>query len=260
MFTFNFENTQENQTIQSNQINQTNHLNQRNYVHNNRGGDIGTFNCGEGGDEIGPLIIVVGILLVAFLGFFLMYKLCQFIGKTNSAYCSIIFLSLIHLGISIICFGFIFSVNLYVIIGGFSSFLFIFTILLIFISFCLERKRNNDLKNIETKTPILMQENGNNNILVKDNYVTTQRNNQKAHSKMNNIGKLIESINPIYSFERNDEKYNQCFDNKNELLNNQNYQISQTPNSRISDLSNAPLPNDVNLPTEEEIYKNYSNL
>ena len=77
---------------------------------------------------------------------------------------------------------------------------------------------------------------------------------------MNNIGKPIESINPIYSFERNNEKYNQCLDNKNEFLNNQNYQISQTPNSRISDLSNAPLPNDVNLPTEEEIYKNYSNL
>ena len=105
-----------------------------------------------------------------------------------------------------------------------------------------------------------MQENGNNNILVKDNYVTTQRNNQKAHSKMNNIGKPIESINPIYAFERNNEKYNQSFDNKNQFLNNQNDQISQTPNSRISDLSNAPLPNDVNLPKEEEIYKNYSNL
>ena len=105
---------------------------------------------------------MVGLLLAAFLVFFLMYKFCQFIGKTNSAYCSIIFLSLIHLGISIICFGFIYSVDFYV-IGGFSSFLFIFNILLILISICLGRKRNNDLENIETKTPILMQENGNNN-------------------------------------------------------------------------------------------------
>jgi len=208
---------------------------------------------------LGLLIIIIALISVVFLFIFLLVKLYKAMGRKNTAYCSIIILTIIHMGISIICFGLIHHINFYI-IGGISSCLFIFNFLIILIPNCRKRQISNDLENIQIKDPMLMQQNGNNNILVRDNCVKTPLYNQVDNSKMNGIGKPIKSLNPINVFERNNEKPHQYFDDKNELLINQNDQISQTPNSRISDLSNAPLPNDFNLPTEEEIYKNYSNL
>ena len=268
IFTFNLENIQQKQETQANKINNSTQIyhsshanppkrvNQRNNSNNNRGGAI---NFEGGGGDLGPLIIIIVVIGVIFSVLFLLVKLYQAMGKKNTAYCSIIFLTIIHMGISIICFGLIHHVNFYI-IGGFSSCLFIFNFLIILIPNCRKRQISNDLENIQIKDPMLMQQNGNNNILVRDNCVKTPLYNQVDNSKMNGIGKPIKSLNPINVFERNNEKPHQYFDDKNELLINQNDQISQTPNSRISDLSNAPLPNDFNLSTEEEIYKNYSNL
>ena len=268
IFTFNLENIQQKQETQANKINNStqiyhsNHANppkranQRNNSNNNRGGAI---NFEGGGGDLGPLIIIIVVIGVIFSVLFLLVKLYKAMGRKNTAYCSLIFLTIIHMGISIICFGLIHHVNFYI-IGGFSSCLFIFNFLIILIPNCRKRQINNDLENSEIKDPILMKENDSSKILVRDKCVTTPKYNQVDNSKTNEIEKPIESINPIDVYERNNEKYDQYFDDKNELLINQNDQISQTPNSRISDLSNAPLPNDANLPTEEEIYKNYSNL
>ena len=261
---FNF-NLQDPQEFQANQINYSNHSDQQNQRNQRNNANfkgfeiIEYFNCRGNGDGLGLLIIIIALISVVFLVIFLLVKLYKAMGRKNTAYCSIIFLTIIHMGISIICFGLIHHVNFYI-IGGISSSLFIFNFLIILIPNCRKRQISNELENIEIKDPILMPQNGNNNILVRDNCVKTPLYNQVDNSKMNEIGKPIKSLNPINVFERNNEKPHQYFDDKNELLINQNDQISQTPNSRISDLSNAPLPNDFNLPTEEEIYKNYSNL
>ena len=262
LFTFNIDNPQQNQATQANLINQPNQQNQRNQrnnAHNNGGGGFAPINCGGGGGDCAPLLIIVVAVLALVMIIYLIVQIYKSMGRKNTVYCSLIFLSIIYLGMSITCFGLIQHLNFYI-IGGISLCLFIFNFLMILIPNCRKSQRNNDLENIEIKDTILMQENGNKNILVNDNCVTTPIYNQEDNSKINDIGKPIESISAIDVYERNNEKYDQCFDDKNELQNNQNYQISQTPNSRISDLSNAPLPNDVNLPTEEEIYKNYSNL
>ena len=56
-------------------------------------------------------------------------------------------------------------------------------------------------------------------------------------------------------------KYEQNPNDYKEMINlPNNDQISRTSNNRISDLSNAPLPIDVDLPTEKEILYNYSTL
>lgn len=264
LFTFNFDNPQQNQATQSNLINQPNQQNernQRNNAHNNGAGGISSIDCGGGGGggDCAPLLIIVFAAVAFVILIFLIVQIYQSLGKKNTVYCSLIFLLIIYMGMSITCFGLIHQFNLYI-IGGISSCLFIFNFLIILIPNCRKRQRNNDLENIEIKDQMLMQENGNNNILVSDNSVTTPIYNQEYNSKINDIGKPIENISASDVYERNNEKYDQCFDDKNEFLNNQNDQINQTPNSRISDLSNAPLPNDVNLPTEEEINKNYSNL
>lgn len=253
LFTFNFNNPQPNQQ---------NERNQRNNTHNNGGG--GGFSSidyggGGGGGDLAGLLLVVIVALVFIMIIFLIVQIYKTMGRKNTVYCSLIFLSIIYMGMSITCLGLIHHFNFYI-IGGISSCLFIFNFLIILIPNCRKRQRNNDIEKIEIKAPMLMQENGNNNILVSDNNVTTPIYNQEYNSKINDIGKPIENISASDGYERNNEKYDQCFDDKNEFLNNQNDQISQTPNSRISDLSNAPLPNDVNLPTEEEIYQNYSNL
>ena len=265
IFTFNVDHFPQNQAIQQNQVNQTNHKNhqfhqnQGNNAHLNGSGSNGTINCGEGGKDCGPLLLVIVVFLVFILIVIILVKIYQAMGRTNTAYCSLISLSVVYMTISILCFGLIHFLNFYI-IGGISSFLFIFHVLIIVIPNCRNRQKNNDLENTEIKDPILMTENGTNNILVSDKSVTTPIYNQEDNSKVNDIEKPIESINAIDVCEKNNEKYDQCFDEKNELLNNQNDQVSQTPISRVSDLSNAPLPNDIELPTEEEIYKNYSNL
>ena len=260
IFSFNNNNPQQNQETQENQVNQPNQPNQRNHrnnAHNNGGGGVGAINCGGGGD-LGPLVIIILGILVFILLIFILVKIYEAMGRKNTAYCSLIFLSIIYMGISIICFGLIHHSNFYI-IGGISSFFVIFNFLIIIILNCRKRQRNNDLENIEIKDQLLIQENDSNNLLISNKCVTTPMYNQEDNSKMNDIGKPIENVSAIDVYERNNEKYDQCFDDKNEF-NNQNDQVSQTPNSRISDLSNAPLPNDVDLPTEEEIYKNYSNL
>ena len=265
LLTININNPQQNQETQgsqinhSNQLNQPNRRNQGNNSHNNGGGGTGTINCGGGGGDCAPLLIIVLVIIVLILVIFLLVQIYKALGRKNTVYCSLIFLSIIYMGISIICFSVIHHVNFYI-IGGISSCLFIFNFLAILIPNCRKRQRNNNIENIEIKDPILIKENSSNSILVNDKCVTTPMYNLEDNFKMNEIEKPIESLNPIDVFERNNEKYDQCFDDKNELLNHQNGQISQTPNSRISDLSNAPLPNDVDLPTEEEIFKNNSNL
>ena len=250
LFTFNNDNPQQNQATQANLINQPNQQNERNQRNN-------AHNNGGGGGECSPIIIIIFVVLFHVLIVYILVKIYQALGKKNTAYCSLIFLSINYMGISIICFGLIHHVNFYF-IGGISS--CIFNFLIILIPNYRKRQRNNDLENIEIKNPILTQENGSNIILVSDNNDTTPIYNEEYNSKMNNIGKPIENISAIDVYERNNEKYDQCFDDTNEFLNNQNYQINQIPNSRLSELNNAPLPNDVDLPTEEGIYKNSSNL
>ena len=262
IFTFNCNDCQRNQEIHENQINQPNQQNQRNQRndnHNNGGGLIGPINCEGGGGDCAPLLLLIALICAVVLVVVILVNVYHDLGKKNTTYCSLLFLSIFYTLISIICFGLVDFLNFYI-IGGICSCLTIFNVLIIIILNCRIRQRNNDLENNEIKDPILMTENGTNNILVTNKSVTTPIYNQEDNSKMNDIEKPIESINAIDVYERNNEKNDQCFDEKNELLNKQNDQVSQTPISRVSDLSNAPLPNNVELPTEEEIYKNYSNL
>lgn len=148
----------------------------------------------------------------------------------------------------IICFG---VIEIFI-VGGISSGLFAFNFLIILI---LNRKcifRCGDSK--ESKVNI------NNKAFINDQPITTPMINEAEKFKINDIGRPIENKNGIGLYKNNNAMFEQKPNNYNEMLNLPvDDQISQTPNSRVSDLSNAPLPADVDLPSENEIY-NYSNL
>ena len=279
IFTFNIENPKENQkaqenqaaqtnqtdqiiqidqTNQTNQINQADQTNQRNNARKNGGGGV-VICCGDA-KAFGVFGLVIAVALLIFLIVLLLSKLYTYMGRKNSAYCSLIFLSLIHLGISIICFSLIHSNNTYV-IGGISSGLFIFNFLTILIPNlnCQKKQENNDIENIDAINPILLPENDYNSILIRDK-PSTPIINEEDNSKMNEPEAPVGNINVIDVFERNNEKYDQSFDDKNESFNNQNEPIGQASYCRNSDLSNAPFPGDNDLSVEDELYKNYSNL
>ena len=216
------------------------------YSFNNSSNGISlTGDCGGGGGEAGAaiLLLIAFILVIA-----LFYMIQKTMGKKNAAYCSLISLSIIYMASSIICFGFIF----FLIAGGISCGLSAFNFLIILIINLNWEYifRCNDSKEIKLK-----EENINNNILINNQSITTPMINE-SYNKINNIEKPIENINRIDKFNNNNELYGQISNNYNEMLNLPN----DTSNDRISDLSNAPLPNDVDLPTENEIYNNYSNL
>ena len=203
-----------------------------------------TGDCGGGGEAGSAILsLIVFILVIA-----LFYMIQKTMGKKNAAYCSLISLSIIYMASSIICFGFIF----FLIAGGISCGLSAFNFLIILIINLNWEYifRCNDSKEIKLK-----EENINNNILINNQSITTPMINE-SYNKINNFEKPIENINGIDKFNNNNELYGQISNNYNEMLNLPN----DTPNDRISDLSNAPLPYDVDLPTEKEIYNNYSNL
>ena len=262
LFTINNENPQENQKTQENQTNQTNQIklaSQANQTNNARNNDRGGFNfifCG-GGNDIGiiGLVFVVGFLLIIIV--FLISKIYMTMGKKKTAYCSLIFLLIIYMLTSIICFGFIPLDNSYA-IGGICSGLFIFNFLVILIPNlnCRKRQDNNDIEIIDSKNPKLIPENDDSCIIIKDDLALTPIIKEEDNGKMNYNEAPVGNMEEIDVFEKIIDKYDQRFDNKNE--NNKNERESY---SRNSELSNAPPPpNDESFMEEKEIYKNYSNL
>ena len=224
-------------------------------------GDVGGSNCdgdcssgGCGGNDIGPAIL---LLIVIFLVIALFYMIQKIMGKKNAAYCSLISLSIIYMVLSVFCFVFIDNL----VIGGISCGLFAFNLLLILIpninwDYIFRCNGSEE----ETK---LKGENENNNILIKKQLIATPMSNETDNFKNNDIGTPIVNKKGICTFKKNKEEFVQNQNDYKEMLNLPiNDQVSQTPNSRISDLSHAPLPYDNDLPTENEIYnqKNYSNL
>ena len=205
-----------------------------NSFNNNSNGISITGNCGGGEAGAAILLLIVFIFVIA-----LFYMIQKAMGKKNAAYCSLISLSIIYMASSIICFGFIFFLTAGGISCGLSAFNFLIILILnlnweyIF--------RCNDSKEVNLK-----EENINNNILINNQSITTPMINE-SYNKINNIEKPIENINGIDKFNNNNELNGQISNNYNEMLNLPN----DTPKDRISDLSNAPLPNDVDLPTEK---------
>ena len=159
--------------------------------------------------------------------------------------------------LSVFCFVFIDNL----VTGGISCGLFAFNFLLILIlNLNLEYIFRCNGSEEETK---LKGENENNNILINKQLIPTPMSNETDNFKNNDIETPIENRNGIDTFKTNNEEFDQNPNDYKEMLNLPiNDQVSQTPNSRISDLSHAPLPYDNDLPTEKEIYdqNNYSNL
>jgi hypothetical protein len=168
IFTFNCDDCRRNQEIHENQINQPNQQNQRNQRnqrndgHNNGGGLIGPINCEGGGGDCAPLLLLIAMVCAVILLVFILVNVYHDLGKKNTTYCSLLFLSIFYIFISVICFGLVHFLNFYI-IGGICSCLTIFNALIIVILNCRNRQRNNDLENTEIKDPILMTENGTNN-------------------------------------------------------------------------------------------------
>jgi hypothetical protein len=214
-------------------------------------GDISLGNCG--GNDVGAAIL---LLIVVFLVIALFYMIQKIMGKKNAAYCSLISLSIIYMISSVFCFAFID----YLITGGISCGLFAFNFLLILI---LNLNWEYIFRCNGSKEIRLKGENENKNILINKQLIATPMSNETDNFKNNDIETPIENRNGVDIFKKNNEEFDQNPNNYKEMLNLPiNEQVSQTPNSRISDLSNAPLPYENDLPTENEIYnqKNYSNL
>ena len=168
-------------------------------------------------------------------------------GKKNAAYCSLISLSIIYLASSAICLVFHFFIT-----GGISCGLFAFNFLIILI---LNLNWGFIFRCIGSKG-----ENKNNNILINNQSTTTPMINEVYNYKIYDIESQYENIDGIDEL-INSGKYEQNPNDYKEMINlPNNDQISRTSNNRISDLSNAPLPIDVDLPNEKEILYNYSTL
>ena len=230
LFTFNNEKSQENKKDQANQINQDNQEiqinpdNQENQINqdnqtkqpnnagnNNRGG-VNLIFCGDG--KAG--LVFFGVILLMML-IFLIYKIYKHMGKKNSAYCSLIFLLIIYMLISIINFVFV-PLDYSYYIGGISSGLFLFNFLVILIPNLISRKRqdNNDLEILDAKNPKLIPVNNDSCIFIKDNLVSTPI--IKEEDNYNEAP--VENMNGIDVKEKIFDKFGQSFDDKNE--NNQN--------------------------------------
>ena len=167
-------------------------------------------------------------------------------GQKNSAYCSLILLSIIQFGMSIFCFCIMLHITGIIALG---LFLVNFLAILIPNLDCIKRQKNNDNENLDnnlkfgTPETMVLQENEFNNILINDKNIITPMLKEENNSKMNNNGKLIEDINGIDTFEKSNEKDEQCFIDKNVKSNiSINDQVIQEPNSKIEVFSSSPLP------------------
>ena len=196
------------------------------------------------------LLILLPFLIVDFY-----IEIHKCMGQKNSAYCSLILLSIVQFGMSIFCFCIIFHI-----IGIISLVLFLVNLLTILIPNldCIKRQKNNDIEylynNSKFGTPetMVIQENEFKNILINDNNMITPMLKEEDNFKMNDKRKLIEDINGIDTLEKNNEKDEQCFIDKNVQSNiSINDQVIQSYNSRIDVLSSAPLPSDDDFPTEK---------
>ena len=99
---------------------------------------------------------------------------------------------------------------------------------------------------------MIIKENEFNNNLINDKNIITPMLKEEDNSKMNDNGILIEDINGIETFEKNNEKNEQCFiDKKIPSSISINDQVIQEPNSKIEVLSSTTLPSDDDLPTEK---------
>ena len=211
--------------------------------------DISLENCCEGECE-GEDVEAILYLIMVFLVISLFFQIQKIMGKKNAAYCSLISLSIIYIALSVFCFVF----KDYLITGGISCVLFAFNILLILI---LNLKWEYIFRCNGSK------ENENNNILINKQLIATPMSIETDNFKSNDIETPIENRNGIDTFNKNIEEFDQNPNDYKEMQNLPiNDQVSQTSNSKINDLSNAPLRYDNALPTENEIYnkKYFSNL
>jgi len=240
---------------ENNKENETNYTEQRNNS-NNRQEGIGVIKCiGDCTSLCRPIGAVVFLILLPFVIIDLSIEMHKCMGQKNSAYCSLILLSIIQFGMSIFCFYIMLHITGIIALG---LFLVNFLTILIPNLDCIKRKKNNDNENLDnnskfgTPETMVLQENEFNNILINDKNIITPMLKEENNSKMNNNGKLIEDINGIDTFEKNNEKDEQCFIDKNVKSSiSINDQVIQEPNSRIDVLISEPLPSDDGLPTEK---------
>ena len=110
-------------------------------------------------------------------------------GQKNSAYCSLILLSIIQFGMSIFCFCIMLHITGIIALG---LFLVNFLTILIPNLDCIKRKKNNDNENLDnnskfgTPETMVLQENEFNNILINDKNIITPMLKEENNSKMNN--------------------------------------------------------------------------
>lgn len=191
---------------------------------------------GGGGDAAGLvicLLIIVLVIIFIILIAFLTYGLTKGIGKHACRYFSLIIIIVIQLAICAVCF-FLYKEEIFYIIGGISSFLAIMNFLGILLPNlnCCQRLTYGYNGKLITNNNIMFQSNNDKNILLEE----------KTTSTPMDIG------NEIYCEKKDFEE---------PITKPINDLSSQSP--RYSDLSNAPLPMENDLPTENEIYNNNTN-
>lgn len=191
---------------------------------------------GGGGDAGGLVICLLVIVLVIFLALLIVgltYGITKGIGKHACRYVSLIILIFAQLILCLVCFS-INKEEIFYIIGGISSFLAIMNFLGILLPNlnCCQRLTYGYNGKLITNNNIMFQSNNDKNILLEEKITSTPM----------DIG------NEIYSEKKDFEE---------PITKPINDLSSQSP--RYSDLSNAPLPMENDLPTENEIYNNNTN-